>query len=484
MTPRDDGQRRIGSKGVPRDGAAIEGQKARVHPRTDLGNAERLIEAYGNDYRWCHPYKRFLIWSGNRWVEDDSGGRPVMRYAMEVVRSIRNELDQTKEESEKTYKFSLASEGIAPLGAMIELSKSKPNMTVSPAQLDSHDHLLNLHNGTYDTSRNELIEPDRLHLLTKTCKVSYEPSARCPTWDRFMDEITAGNTDLQRFLQRVAGTCLSGHLFDHAVFFFHGGGRNGKGTFLRTMLRICADYGCFLRGNTLMIQKGQTIPSDIATMKGKRLVVTGEVPTGDRLDEGLLKSIISGDPITARRMHGDWFTFDPTHTLFMQGNSRPKIVGMDVGIWSKVRLVPFLVSFLGREDHQLDPKLEREDEGIFLWMLNGLHEVQRNGVGNCREVESATAEYRQDMDDYGAFIEECTVPDEFGDVYATALFEVYLRWCKVTNTRPCTQTTFGNEMKVRLERGQDKKGRKYEKLSIRESWQPSDRDQRLPYRND
>lgn len=59
-----------------------------VHfPRTDYGNAERLVARHGDDLRYCHPWKSWLVWDSRRWMQDDTG--EVDRRAKETTRAMR-----------------------------------------------------------------------------------------------------------------------------------------------------------------------------------------------------------------------------------------------------------------------------------------------------------------------------------------------------------------------------------------------------------
>src|SRR5579864_1837696 len=40
---------------------------------TDTGNGQRLVHLHGADLRFCHPWKKWLCWDGQRWREDDQG---------------------------------------------------------------------------------------------------------------------------------------------------------------------------------------------------------------------------------------------------------------------------------------------------------------------------------------------------------------------------------------------------------------------------
>jgi putative DNA primase/helicase len=54
----------------------------------------------------------------------------------------------------------------------------------------------------------------------KTAAVA--PGGKCPLWLKFLDQVTGGDRELQSYLQRVSGYCMTGHTSEHVLFFIHG----------------------------------------------------------------------------------------------------------------------------------------------------------------------------------------------------------------------------------------------------------------------
>src|SRR5271167_2948782 len=64
------------------------------------------------------------------------------------------------------------------------------------------------------------------------------PGGDCPLWLKFLDQVTDGGRELQAYLQRMAGYCMTGHTSEHVFFFLYGTGANGKSVFVNTLLEI------------------------------------------------------------------------------------------------------------------------------------------------------------------------------------------------------------------------------------------------------
>ena len=135
------------------------------------------------------------------------------------------------------------------------------------------------------------------------------PGGDCPRWLQFLDEITGGNVELQQFLQRVAGYSLTGSTKEHALFFAYGTGGNGKGVFLNTLSAILADYAAVAPMETFIASNAERHPTDLAGLRGARLVTSQETEEGRRWAESKIKALTGGDPITARFMRQDFFTY-------------------------------------------------------------------------------------------------------------------------------------------------------------------------------
>ncbi|HHV62226.1 MAG TPA: hypothetical protein GXX51_06270, partial [Firmicutes bacterium] len=123
---------------------------------SDLGNAKRLVSLHGQDLRYCHPWKRWLVWDGTRWKVD--GTAEVIRRAKNTVQQIYAEASREQEGDRRKAlaKHALKSEAEARIEAMVGLAASEPGIPVLPEDLDRDPWLLNVMNGTLDLRTGEL----------------------------------------------------------------------------------------------------------------------------------------------------------------------------------------------------------------------------------------------------------------------------------------------------------------------------------------
>jgi putative DNA primase/helicase len=421
--------------------------KPEIH-LTDLGNAREVLVRHGGDLHYAHPLKCYYVWDGRRWQEDATA--EVVRRVKEtqgfLYRQTAEQIKQLAEadgegEEDQGRKARLAAllkqlrhylgwEQTRAIENCLASMRSEPGVPVLPSQLDTDPFLFNVLNGTIDLRTGHLRPHSRADLLTKLAPVEYDPDARCPLWVKFLYRIMDGNTDLITYLQRVAGYAATGDVSEQSLWFFYGGGSNGKSTFLGVLLALFGDYAMQAVCELLMVRKSESHPTERADLFGKRLVATIETEEGRRLAEALVKQLTGGDKIRARKLYKDFFQFDPTHKIFLAANHKPVVRGLDLAVWRRIKLTPFTVTIPDEEkDKHLPEKLKAELPGILAWVVRGCLDWQRHGLGEPEEVRQATAEYQAEMDLVAGFIaERCFVhPD--ARAQAGALLEAYQAWC-------------------------------------------------------
>ena len=398
---------------------------------TDLGNAERLVAFHGDDLRFCHLWATWLCWDGRRWAKDESG--ETERRAKATVRALYGEAANTDDpDARKALALhARRSEAESRIRAMVTLARSEPGIPVLPSDLDADPWVLNVSNGTLDLRTGELRPHRRTDLLSKLAPVPFEANAECPTWVGFLKRVLDDRDSLIGFVQRAVGYSLTGDVMARKLFILHGSGRNGKSTFLRTIGEVLGDYSMRTPSSSLMDRRGDSIPNDLARLKGARFVATTETAEGKRLAEAQVKDITGGEPITARFMRAEWFEFMPEFKLWLATNHLPDIRGTDPAIWDRVRRVPFEVRIPeDEEDTELPDKLRVEFPGILRWAVEGCLAWQVEGLAEPEEVQGATSSWRRDMDVLGAFLSDmCEEGPELSEA-GGPLYVAYHNWCE------------------------------------------------------
>jgi len=428
---------------------------ASASPRSDAGNAERLVVAHGGELRYS-PELGWLAWDGRRWRRDDDG--EALRRMREVARGmLQDALDlQDADERKAAVQFALRTEDARRLRAAVDLAAVDAAVVTRADLLDADAFLLTCGNGTIDLRTGRLLDADPAHLITLATPVPFVPDATCPRWIQFLDELF-GDPDLIAFMQRLVGYCLTGDTREHVLVVLHGTGCNGKSTLVETLRRLLGEHAATGAFDTFTRGRGDRGPrDDLARLRGARLVTAAESGEGHRLDEAVVKEITGGDTIAARPLYGRYFEFRPKFKLLLTTNHRPRVDGGDNAIWRRLRLVPFEQSFEGREDRDLQATLQNELPGILAWAVTGCLAWQQHGLGAPEAVRTATAGYRADEDHLGAFLADRTHTG--GEVGATDLRAAYEQWCQENGERPLAGNALGRRLAHRDIRAERRTG--------------------------
>jgi len=435
---------------------------------TDLENARRFAEQHRDSVRHMAKSRQWLVWDGKRWVPD--GAAEVQRRAKETVRALHTAAMKVKDsgDREKRLRHAISAQSAKRIAGMIELAKSEPGIPVTPDQLDTDPWLLNVENGTLDLHTGELRKHRREDLITKIAPVVYDANAACPKWEEFLDRVMAGDSDRVRYVQKILGYALTGDASEQCFFILHGTGANGKTTLMMAAAGAAGGYSQHTPTETLLVKRSDSIPNDVARLYGARLVTAAEAECNRQLAEALVKQLTGGDKIAARFLHGEFFEFAPTFKLFLAVNHKPLIRGTDHAIWRRVRLIPFDVTIPDSEqDKTLPAKLEAERAGILRWAVEGCLAWQQEGLEPPKAVTEATADYRNEMDTVGEFMDECCTLDPEAETPTKRLHDRYSEWCTANGEKPMSKTDFGTRLSERgFTPGRTNSGRFWRGLSV------------------
>src|SRR5690625_2571887 len=183
---------------------------------------------------------------------------------------------------------------------------------------------------------------------------------------------------------------------------------------------------------------------------GKRLVIVSETEKNRHLAAALMKNLTGGDPVTARPLYGSPVTFDPSHTVLMVTNFKPKVDGDDPAVWRRIRVVPFDVSFEGREDTGLRERLSLELDAILTWAVNGYRAYVERGMDAPEAVLTATSSYQHESDAIAQFIEDRCVTIPGVSASTTQLHNAFLEWARTEGfDEPMGRKQFGQALDLR-----------------------------------
>ncbi|WP_112321972.1 phage/plasmid primase, P4 family [Oceanibium sediminis] len=404
---------------------------------TEDALAQRFVERHGADWRYVRAWGCWFRWSGTHWTRDETGHvRELIRHICRAAARDLKPHEARRVANRRTIE------------AVERIASSDPDIVALSEDWDVDLDLLNTPSGIIQLETGEIVPNVRDRMMT--CRAGAVPSTDCPRWTRFIAEVTGGDAELAAYLARLAGYCLTGSNKEQVFFFLYGSGANGKSVFLQMLARVLASYAATAPLETFMASKSTSHPTDLAGLRGKRLVTVGETESGRAWAETRIKAITGGDPIRARFMHRDFFEFVPTFKLIVAGNHRPQLRGVGEAMRRRLHLVPFTVTIPPENrDKDLHTTLEKELGGILSWMLKGLSEWRRVGLAPPSAVTDAAQEYFEEEDLLGQWIRECCAISAHGRATSAELFMSWRAWADAAGIETGSQKSLAGALRER-----------------------------------
>jgi putative DNA primase/helicase len=397
--------------------------------RSHLRLAYRFAEKFEGKYIFVPgisakgKHEGWMRWDSTHWALDEGG---------EVYTALWNLLENSWAEamSDPTLQADIRSaQSASGTEGVLKQASKLPEFKRLAAALDNDRLLINLQNGTYDLRSFTLKPHDPADLITKVARAGYYPDAKAERWESFIAEVIP-DAEVREFLRRYVGVALSGEIREHALPVCVGDGRNGKGTFYEAISWMQGDYAGQADPELFMHKEGAHPVGQMALL-GKRWVVVTETQRGRRMNAATMKRLTGGDPITARWMHGNPVTFEPSHTPILVTNWMPKISGDERAAWERILVVEFNTYIPpNKRDKHLKDTLRTEIDGIFLWAIKGWHDYQSRGwqLDPPQSVLLHTEEQREESDYVAQFLSDYAVLDPEGVVYQADIRSDYNRW--------------------------------------------------------
>ncbi|MGM9380308.1 phage/plasmid primase, P4 family [Streptomyces antibioticus] len=419
---------------------------------TDDGNALLYASHVEGQLRYVPERGMWLTWSGHRWAWDEAG--QAVELGRALIRGLKiADLDGGDELRKAARKHRDASLSRNRIGSMLGLAQSDPRLVARAGTLDAAARHLCTPGGIVDltTGRITPCTPDGMH--TRSTPVAPDPHHPMPRWNAFLTDTFGGDLDMIGFVQRLAGYSASADTGTHVFPFLHGAGQNGKSVLMDVLRHLLGDYAGPAPAGFLMAGK-QEHSEEIARLQGLRMVVASEIDPSARFDEAKLKELTGGDTLTARYMHQGFFTFEPTHHLWLMGNHQPRVKAGGNSFWRRLRLVPF--AHIVPEDKKVENLaqllIDEEGPGILAWIIAGaIAHFAGGGLREPASVKAATDAYAAEEDHIGRFLEDCCVSGPTAHVRTETgrVRSAYEAWCHAEGEQAMDARTFGRELKAR-----------------------------------
>jgi putative DNA primase/helicase len=400
--------------------------------------ALQFAERHADALRFVAPWGKWLTWTGQHWQFEET--LRAWDFSRQLCREAAAQCNKSKTAS--------AIASAKTVYAVERLARSDRRLAATIDQWDADPWLLNTPDGSIDLrtgqARAHRIEDYQTKITTTGRR------GDCPRFLAFLDRIAGSDSELVAYLRRVFGYALTGLTREHALFFGYGTGANGKSVLLSTVAGIFGEYHKTAPIETFTASNGDRHPTDLASLRGARLVTASETEEGRRWAESRIKQLTGGDAVAARFMRQDFFEYRPQFKLVIAGNHKPSLRSVDEAIRRRFHLIPFAVTIPPEErDADLAEKLKAEWPGILAWLIEGCLEWQTEGLQPPKAVREATEAYLSAEDSLAAWLDDKCERDPGAWDSSSSLFASWSAWANAAGENPGSNKRFAQNLETR-----------------------------------
>lgn len=453
--------------------------------RNDISISNLFADIYIKECRYVKERKKWFIFNGKVWEENDMGAMELAKEFVEALLQYSYSLPSNTQEQE-AFRMSYIkyTGGLQSRKARETLLKDASS--VHPIRMDEFDkdpYTLNCKNCTLDLRSMKAHSHNPDDLLTKMADVNYDPTATCRRWEEHMDQVTGGDTELKKYMQKSFGYSLTADTKYECFFILYGPtSRNGKGTTMETINTLLGNYGKTSMPETLAKKSspnGSGPSEDVARLAGARLVNFSEPDGTMVLSASLVKTLTGNDTVAVRFLHENSFEYRPTYKIFINTNHLPKTNDLTVFRSGRVKVLPFNQQFVGKNQNQhLKEELRQPESlsGILNWCIEGLRLLEAEGFDEPDSVREATSDYAKASDKIGRFIEDCLEENPYGEILTDEAYTVYSSWCRANGQFSEQRTSFNQALEshgvtVKKKRPRRNPGKNPQSMILGYSWQ-------------
>lgn len=401
------------------------------------GIALAFAEKHKGALRYDHDRGKWFRWTGKYWARDET--KIAFSWSRDICR-------QLAKEGGAEDKFAALLAKASTAASVERYAQADEALAVTSSVWDCDPWLLGTPDGTIDLRTGAVLLPKASDHITKHAAVVPAASPDCPLWLQFLHDATNGDDGLIRFLRQWCGYTLTGVTIQHALLFIYGPGGNGKSVFLNTVFGLLGTYAQMASMETFTSGAGDKHPTDMAMLAGARMVCASETEEGRAWAETRIKQLTGGDPVSARFMRQDFFTFLPAFKLAVIGNHLPVLRNVDDAARRRFNVVPF-VHKPPNPDRTLEAKLKAEGPAILRWMIEGCLDWQKNGLVRPRVVTEATGSYFSEQDSVRQWIEDhCETGKRSLSDTSDALFKSWTAYAVASGEKAGTMRWFSQNL--------------------------------------
>jgi P4 family phage/plasmid primase-like protien len=303
--------------------------------------------------------------------------------------------------------------------------------------------LINVRNGILNIQTGELFDHTPEHEFTVQLPVKYDPEASCPKIKKFFGEVVAPE-DVP-LLEEIVGWTLWRPYDIHKAVMLWGGGRNGKGAFLRLLEAFLGIK------NVSHVSLPKLVGDRFAAIDlvGKAANIFGDLPAKDLSDTQIFKNATGDDTISVENKFMKAFDYKNTAKIIYAANQLPKSPDDTDAFYDRWLILKFPYRF-GTPERPLNPNLDnelstqKELSGLLNLALEGLKRMKNNGwkFSYGLTLDDVKAMYQRLSDPVYAFLQDCCEPSEDDYFIKADLYKYFKAYVAENRLPPRTLTKF------------------------------------------
>lgn len=419
----------------------------------DLGFGRLYADVFKDVARYVPERKCWFVYDGRRW-QPDIGTLKTMELCKGLADAMLRYALTIRDEGERTSFLSKCQKWQYRKNRTTYLNEAQSVYPISMSVFDRDIYLLNCGNVTVDVRTGSAHEHTPEDMITRLAGADYDPSADAGKFKQFVSEILE-QPEKVRFMQKAAGYTLTGDTSRECLFIAYGPlSRNGKGTFMESILGVMGEYGLAVRPETIAQKNcvsSQGPSEDVARLAGIRFANLSEPSKGMVLNAAQVKSMTGNDTLNARFLHENSFDFKPQFKIFINTNYLPVINDQTLFSSGRVMVIPFDRHFEESEqDRGLKAEFSKPEarSAILNWMLEGFQMYLREGLDPPECVRAAIAAYAHTSDKFQLFVDDCLETNPSDEVKTSEVYDEYRRWCSDNGYYPESKRNLNQSLRT------------------------------------
>jgi len=458
-----------------------------AEPLAVAGQFCKLCYDHEGDGTLFHQEGRWMKWDGRIYREttDDDIRAKLWHWLASCTHKPRSKKGKKKTRVQFSPNKSVVSGVFDALKAVANLSAdTEIPCWIGGDDLPQPENLIAFDNGLLDLERTltsgepKLLDHTPRWFSTNCLPHRFDPEASCPRWIEFLNQVFEGDEERIRALAQWFGYCLTLDIRQQKLALLIGPPRSGKGTITSVLEKLLGQHN--VAYPTFSILGGRF---GLATLIDKQAAIVPDAHLGRYLDSvGILerlKSIVGGDPQNVDRKNQSELANVQLRARFtVCVNEMPRLPDASAALRSRLLLIPFHVSFEGKENLNLGEELLSEIEGITNWALDGLRDLRSCGrLLQPKAGRDILDEFVRLSSPIKAFLEDCCIKDRTKTETTSEIQDAWRRWCEDNGHESGSTSSFGTKLRAAIH-GLEKRKRRvdgkltnyYDGICLNDEW--------------